>query len=206
MNVAALVDEPNKIYFLGSRGVGKSTLVRTLLNKEFNEKISPSPTQITIAKYEIEKKKFTFKDLTDKNDFRLTKLFINEIEDVKCLFCLFSLTDKSSFEYAKTVLGLTCENLRNNSDIILVLAGNKYDLVEENPTQRQVKEEDIQNYISSTLPGALYFDISCKSGYNINKIKDTINELEISSPEEEDEQEEEQEKKEKKSHFSCVIY
>ena len=201
-----LLNEPNKIYFIGSKGAGKSSLVRAILNKEFNENISASPTQITIAKYEIENKTFTLKDLTDKNDFKITKIFLNEIEDVKCLFCLFSLTDKNAFEYAKTVLGMVSESLRSNTDIIFVLCGTKYDLIEADPSQRQISEEEINNYISSTLPGATYFNFSAKTKLNLDKIKGVINEIEIPiQEEEEDEIEDPKKNNEAAKNKSCII-
>ena len=41
---------------------------------------------------------------------------------------MFSLDDKSSFEFSKTLIYSNKSNLLNNKDLNIILLGNKYDL------------------------------------------------------------------------------
>ena len=193
------IEEPNKIYIIGDRKVGKSSLFRGLFNQPFIEQMQPSIIGITKAALSSNGKTFTVKDLTDSDDYKCTKIFINEIEDVLCVIAVFSLTDKKSFEKAKHLLNFAQSNITNNEDIQMILCGNKYDLIIEDNNNRAVQIEAIEEYVNS-LHNCKYFDISCKTNLNVDKVIQVVNELEVQSNEEETEEMKEKEKK------SCVIF
>ena len=100
-NFLPYIDEPNKIYIIGGRKVGKSSLFRLLFNQPFMEKMQPSMIGITKAALSSNGKTYTVKDLTDSEEYKCTKIFINEIEDVLCVIAMFSLTDRDSFEIGR---------------------------------------------------------------------------------------------------------
>ena len=52
--------------------------------------------------------------MTDDENFTYTKKLQNELEDVILIIILFSLVDKESFEYAKTLIGFIKNSLMNN--------------------------------------------------------------------------------------------
>ena len=197
------IEEPNKIYIIGDRKVGKSSLFRGLFNQPFIEQMQPSIIGITKATLTSNGKTFTVKDLTDSDsdDYKCTKIFINEIEDVLCVIAVFSLTNKESFEKAKHLLTLAHSNITNNEDIQMILCGNKYDLIIEDNNNRAVQIETIEEYVNS-LHNCKYFDISCKTNLNVDKVMQVVNELEVQSNEEETEEMKEKEK----SCESCIIF
>ena len=91
------------------------------------------------------------------------------------------------------------ENITNNVDIQMILCGNKYDLIIDDSNNRAVQIEEIEEYVKS-LHNCKYFDISCKTAYNVDKVIQVVNELEVQSNEDETEEVKEKEKK------SCVIF
>lgn len=198
-NFLPYIDEPNKIYIIGGRRVGKSSLFRLLFNQPFMEKMQPSMIGITKAALSSNGKTYTVKDLTDSDEYKCTKIFINEIEDVLCVIAMFSLTDKDSFEKAKHLLTFAQSNITNNEDIQMILCGNKYDLIIDDSNNRAVQIEEIEEYVKS-IHNCRYFDISCKTSLNVDKVTQMVNELEVQSNEEDTEEVKEKEKK------SCVIF
>ena len=198
-NFLPYIDEPNKIYIIGGRKVGKSSLFRLLFNQPFMEKMQPSMIGITKAALSSNGKTYTVKDLTDSDEYKCTKSFIDEIEDVLCVIAMFSLTDRDSFEKAKHVLTFAQSNITNNEDIQMILCGNKYDLIIEDSNNRAVQIEEIEEYVKS-IHNCKYFDISCKTSLNVDKVTQMVNELEVQSNEEDTEEVKEKEKK------SCVIF
>ena len=198
-NFLPYIDEPNKIYIIGGRRVGKSSLFRLLFNQPFMEKMQPSMIGITKAALSSNGKTYTVKDLTDSDEYKCTKIFINEIEDVLCVIAMFSLTDKDSFEKAKHLLTFAQSNITNNEDIQMILCGNKYDLIIDDSNNRAVQIEEIEEYVKS-IHNCKYFDISCKTSLNVDKVTQMVNELEVQSNEEDTEEVKEKEKK------SCVIF
>ena len=81
----------------------------------------------------------------------------------------------------------------------MILCGNKYDLIIDDSNNRAVQIEEIEEYVKS-LHNCKYFDISCKTAYNVDKVIQVVNELEVQSNEDETEEVKEKEKK------SCVIF
>ena len=201
------VDEQNKIYILGGKGVGKTTFFHLLFSDKFDESIEPSEPGIIKSNFKKGNKEFTIKDLSDDENFTTTNILKNELEDVILIFVLFSLNDKKTFEYAKTLIQFIKNNLIDNKELSIILLGNKYDLVENNP---QVTRREVDQYIYN-LDNLYYFEISCKTNYNFPKIKELINDIEINDGgnEEDDDKIPEEERKKKvhnaKSSF-CLIF
>ena len=191
------IDEPNKIYILGGKGVGKSTLFRLLFNQPFLEKIQPSVNEITKSALNLNGKVFTVKDLTDSGDYKITKIFYNEIEDVTCVIAVFSIIDHETFEKAKSLLTYAQSNITNNVDIQMILCANKYDLIGED--NQWIPLEEIDEYMK-TLHNCKFFLISCKTGLNVKEVISAINELEVAPTEDTNEE------KEKANKNSCVVF
>lgn len=125
------------------------------------------------------------------------------MEDVILVFILFSLDDKDSFEYAKTLIEFIKRNLINNKDLNIILLGNKYDIGEQNKNAIQVSKKEVHQYFAHT-ENFYYNEISCRTNYNIDKIKKMIEEIEVPEEIVEDSgilQEEERKKKAE----SCLI-
>ena len=201
------VDEQNKIYILGGKGVGKTTFFHLLFSDKFDESIEPSEPGIIKSNFKKGNKEFTIKDLSDDENFTTTNILKNELEDVILIFVLFSLDDRKTFEYAKTLIQFIKNNLIDNKELNIILLGNKYDLVGNSP---QVTKREVDQYIYN-LENLYYFEISCKTNYNFTKIRELINDIEINDGEnEEDDDKIPEEERKKKVHdakaSSCLIY
>ena len=201
------VDEQNKIYILGGKGVGKTTFFHLLFSDKFNDNIPPSSPGIIKSNFKKGNKLFTIKDLSDDENFTITNILKNELEDVILIFVLFSLNDIKTFEYAKTLIEFINNSLIDNKELNIILLGNKQDLAGNKP---QVTKREINNYIYN-LENLYYFEISCKTNYNFIKIKNLINDIEINDGENNEDNDKipEEERKKKVNNVkgtSCLIY
>ena len=203
------VDEQNKIYIIGGRGVGKTSFLYQIQTGNFNEDIKPSEIGIAVSPYKFGNKNFTIKELTDDNNFAKTNLLKNELEDIILIFVLFALDSKESFEYAKNLIQFIKNNLINNEEMYIILLGNKKDLIESKVSEKKIEKREIDQYIYN-LDNIRYYEISCKTGNNINIIKDIINRIEIVEDKEEDDGKIPEEERKKKVNEikdkTCVIY
>ena len=203
-------DEQNKIYILGGKSVGKTSLFHLIFSDKFNENLEQSQPGIIKSNYKRGNKEFTIKDLTDDDSFSTTKILKNELEDVILIFVLFALDDKKSFEYAKTLIQFIKNNLINNKELNIILLGNKYDIGEKNPELIEVPKKEIDQYIYN-IEHLYYYELSCKTNYNFSKIKDLINEIEINDEGNDDDDDKIPEEERKKKVIdakasSCLIF
>ena len=203
------VDEQNKIYIIGGRGVGKTTFLYRILNGQFKIDIPQSQIGIMKSQYKIGNKEFTIKDLTDDENFTSTNILKNELEDVLLIFVLFSFDDKNSFEYAKNLIQFIKHNLINNKEMNIILLGNKYDILENSPQELEKQKREIDKYIYN-VENLYFYQISCKNGHNMTKIMEIIDNIEIQEEkdDEEDDKIPEEERKKKvieAKEKSCII-
>ena len=204
------VDEHNKIYIIGGRGVGKTTLLYQIHSGKYDESITPSEIGMIKSQYKTGKKEFTIKDLTDDDNFTITNVLKNELEDIILIFIIFAINDKDSFQHAKTLIQFIKNNLINNKELNIILVGNKYDLEQDNPKEIQVQKKEIDQYIYN-IDNLYYYQISCKNNYNISKIKELIDEIEIEEEKDDEDddkipEEERKQKVEEAKQKSCIVY
>ena len=204
------VDEQNKIYIIGGKGVGKTTFFHLIFSDKYKEDLEPSNPGLIISNFKRGSKVFTIKDLTDDENFTKTNILKNELEDVILIFILFSLVDKKSFEYAKTLIQFIKNNLINNKELNIILLGNKYDLGENDPSVFEVKKSEVDQY-ASNIDHLFYYEISFKTSYNYTKIQEIINGIEVNDGENEEDDDKipEEERKKKVNEAkdcSCLIF
>jgi len=203
------VDEQNRIYIIGGKGVGKTTFLYQIQSGKFQSDLSPSKRGIIKSTYKYGNKEFTLKDFTDDDNFTTTNILKNELEEALLIFVLLSVDDPKSFEYAKTLIQFIKNNLINNKELNIILLGNKCDLYEENKDDRKVGKREIDQYIRN-IDNLYYYDISCKNNFNIDTIRKLINDIEIEEEKDEDDdkmpEEERKEKAKNAKEKSCIIY
>ncbi len=203
------VDEQNKIYILGGKGVGKTSFFHLLFSEKFDENIQPSKTGIIISNFKKDNKVFTIKELTDDENFSTTKILKNELEDVLLIFILFAIDNKESFEYAKNLVQFIKNNLINNKDLNIMLVGNKYDIGENDPDKIEVQKKEVDQYIYH-IENVFYKELSCKTNYNFKTLKELIENIELNDTNEDEDDgkipEEERKKKINEAEdSSCLI-
>eukprot|EP00475_Leptophrys_vorax_P029749 TRINITY_DN4393_c0_g1_i5.p1 TRINITY_DN4393_c0_g1~~TRINITY_DN4393_c0_g1_i5.p1 ORF type:complete len:158 (+),score=47.69 TRINITY_DN4393_c0_g1_i5:251-724(+) len=83
----------------------------------------------------------------------------------------YEITSSSSFEKLQHWVSKVQEQAMDSC--VIAIVGNKLDLVEEHPDQRQVPREEAEKYASSI--GATLFEVSAKSGKNVeNAFMETV--------------------------------
>ena len=202
------VDEENKIYIIGGRGVGKTSFFNLIFSVKYQDKIQSSELGISKSQYKIGNKQFTIKELTDDEKFTKTNVLKDELEDILLIFVIFAKNDKNSFEYAKTLIEFIKNNLINNKDLNIILIGNKCDIGEDEPNSIEVHNKEVDQYIFS-LENIYYYEFSCKSEKNLENIKKKIEEIEIEEEKDEDDDKIPEEERKKKvneaKEKSCII-
>ena len=167
--------QPNTIYIVGARGVGKTSLLNVILGRGYNENIRHSRVGITTSNYKLKDRDLIIKELTDDDNFSQTKILKNQLEEVILIIVVFAIDNEDSLEYAKSLVSFIESNITYNKGIQIVLFGNKYDSKTNNP-KIKVNQIEADNY-ASDWDNCTYFDFSCKTGFNMEKIEELMKEI-----------------------------
>ena len=92
------------------------------------------------------KKKFNISLFDTAGQEKFRSVTLNYYKGSDGIFLLYDITDKTSFDHVRTWIESINDSLGRNKDqkYAIILIGNKLDLVEENPEDRKVEEEDAQ--------------------------------------------------------------
>ena len=167
-------DQIKTIYIVGGRGVGKTSLLNILLGKGFNEKIKHSKIGITESLYQNNDKQIIIKELTDDENFSKTKVLKNQLEEIILIIVVFAIDNEDSLEYAKSLILFIKSNITYNLGIQIFLFGNKYDSKKINDAKIKVNQIEAENY-AAEIENCSYYDLSCKTGLNIEIIEKFLN-------------------------------
>jgi len=151
-----------KLVLVGDKDVGKTSVFNRYVYEEV------SKTQITIGAYFALKTchivdkfyKVAIWDTAGEEKFdALTKFYTR---GAKCALIVFDLTSRRSFRAVKK----WADHIEKEDCVILIL-GNKHDLVDSRKQERQAKDEEIKN--CATQINALYCEGSALTGYGISE-------------------------------------
>ena len=140
------------------------------------------------------------KDLSDTDDYKYTKIFQNEIEELKAVIVVFSVVDHKTFEHAKMLIDFILKSITNNY-MTFVLIGNKCDLI-PNLIDNYVNFEEVEEYLHC-VPNAKYFEVSCKTEDNLFFMRKYLENLDWDLKEDDDTSNISPKKKNTKS---CIIF
>jgi len=157
------MNEPDlKLVLVGDKDVGKTSVFNRYVYKEVFK------TQTTIGAYfaqitcQIMDKFYKLKiwDTAGEEKFdALTKFYT---KGAKCAIIVFDLTNRRSFRVVKK----WADHIEKDHCVLMIL-GNKHDLVDSGKRERQVKAEEIKNYANQI--DALYCEGSALTGYGIRE-------------------------------------
>ena len=159
-----------KMILLGESGVGKTSIIKRIVNEDFNE-TEESSLAITYLLKEIVKNdkkiKLNIWDTIGQEQYRsIAKLFLNE---TKIVILVYSITSKKTFQELDYWYNLCIENLGN--DLIFGVIGNKIDLFIE----EKVSEEDGKEFAEKH--NSLFCLFSAKDPGYKDQINKFVNEL-----------------------------
>ncbi len=145
-----------KVILIGNTAVGKTSLFKKLTSGQFSEKnistigMDKKSLQVEIEVYENNTKvnknvEISLVDTAGQERFRaITKSYFKESDGI---LLLYDITNKDSFKNVETWINSINESLGNhqNSKYIIILIGNKIDLIGVEGKEREVTEEEGEN-------------------------------------------------------------
>eukprot|EP01084_Bolivina_argentea_P224720 379928_1 len=156
-----------KLVLLGDKNVGKTTL--------FNQKMygEPMQTRMTMGAY-FTKKNFTINDeiyevavwdtAGEEKFHSLTKIYTR---GAHCAIIMYDITLHSSWQAVNTWI----DELDTDSCVIIIV-GNKYDIVDKHPNKRQISFDEVQKFARDK--GCLCMEGSALSGKNVNDMFESV--------------------------------
>ena len=151
-----------KIIFCGDAGVGKTSIINSIMGQKFSEEYEPSIGVDFFSKtvrYNGRLIKLQIWDSAGQEKFR--SLIPNYIRGSAIIFLIFDVSQKISYEHLNEWLNFIT-NIENGGLIIIV--GNKIDLKDS----REVNTEEAEKYCKDKKYE--YFEVSAKNGTNIDNM------------------------------------
>eukprot|EP00736_Rhodelphis_marinus_P013399 Rmarinus@m.15991 len=156
-----------KVVLLGDTGVGKSSLVlRFVTNqyKDFQESTIGASFMTKTVVVGEEAIKFQIWDTAGQEKYHsLAPIYYR---NASLAILVYDLTREASFNVLK--IWVTELRTLGPPDIVIAVAGNKLDLVEEDPSQRAIPYETAKAYADEI--GAQYTETSAKTDANVGDL------------------------------------
>lgn len=160
-----------KIIVIGDGGVGKTSLLRKYVKKQFEHKYLPT-VGVNISKQPLKKDNkdinLMFWDIAGQPQFFLLhKVYYN---GANAAILMFDLTQSHTFMNVKNWYNeLVKYGLK---DVPIILVGNKRDLKKE----RKIIQPMAENMMDQLGIG-VYYETSALTGHNVDKVFDKITEM-----------------------------
>ncbi|KAK8132888.1 mitofilin [Apiospora kogelbergensis] len=157
-----------KLVLLGESAVGKSSIVLRFVKDQFDSyresTIGAAFLTQTISLDENTTVKFEIWDTAGQERYKsLAPMYYR---NANCAVVVYDITQAASLDKAKSWV----KELQRqaNENIIIALAGNKLDLVTEQPDKRAVPAADAEAYANEA--GLLFFETSAKTAENVREL------------------------------------
>lgn len=150
-----------KIIFTGDSGVGKTSIINSIMGQKFSPEYEPSIGVDFFSKtlrYKGRLIKLQIWDSAGQEKFR--SLIPNYIRGSSLIFLIFAINNKESFEHLNEWINFIT-NIENGN---IVIVGNKIDLKDN----REITKEEAEKFCHEKKYD--YFEVSAKEGTNINNL------------------------------------
>ena len=151
-----------KIIFCGDAGVGKTSIINSIMGQKFSPEYEPSIGVDFFSKtvrYKGRLIKLQIWDSAGQEKFR--SLIPNYIRGSSLIFLIFDVSKKISFEHLTDWIKFIT-NIEKGG--ITIVVGNKIDLKDN----REVEQEEAEKFCKENKYE--YFEVSAKDGTNINNM------------------------------------
>ena len=169
-----------KMTLLGDTGVGKTSLFKKLVKGTFDPKsistigVDRKTLNFKINTSDGEKEaEITLYDTAGQEKFR--SISVSYFRESKGLIMIYDITKYETFEHLGEWLDDVIENLGNKENYLIILLGNKVDMIDENNDKRQVEEKEAKDYCTTNniLWGG---EVSAKD-FDLEKLKSLFQEF-----------------------------
>ena len=144
-----------KMILLGDTGVGKTSLFRKLTTDQFESKV--------ISTIGIDKRTLNFnintsdgEKLTEISLYdtagqeRFRSISISYFREAKGLVIIYDITNYESFQNIDNWISNIKDNVgNNNNNYLIILFGNKLDLVTNDKEKREVEENEVKDFCTN---------------------------------------------------------
>jgi len=157
-----------KIIFLGSYGVGKTSIINKFREKYFDNEYEPTLSiEMKMIQVEVNNKimQIQFWDSCGNEEF--AKSVPNLFKNALLAILVYDINNKKSFKNLENWLNILKEKSFDNN---IFLIGNKSDLINEREVQIEEGEKFKNNYNNIKK----FFEVSTKDGVNINQLFEEI--------------------------------
>ncbi|KAI5453397.1 GTP-binding protein of the rab/ypt [Naganishia albida] len=159
-----------KLVLLGESAVGKSSLVLRFVKDEYSDyresTIGAAFLTQTVALNDETNIKFEIWDTAGQERYRsLAPIYFRNSAAAVIVYDITQSAD-ASFEKAKSWV----QTLQRQADpgIIIILVGNKLDLVQDDPSARRVARQEAERYAEAE--GLLFAEASAKTGEGVGEV------------------------------------
>ena len=141
-----------KMIILGDAAVGKTSLFKKLTTEQFDTKvistigIDKRTLSITINTEDAGEKDLDIYLFDTAGEERYRTISVSYFRDSKGLLMMYDITKNESFQNIEDWLKNVKESLGDNDDYLMILLGNKLDLVNKNKDERDVDTEEAKNF------------------------------------------------------------
>ena len=141
-----------KMIILGDTAVGKTSLFKKLTTEQFDTKvistigIDKRTLSITINTEDAGEKDLDIYLFDTAGEERYRTISVSYFRDSKGLLMMYDITKNESFQNIEDWLKNVKESLGDNDDYLMILLGNKLDLVNINKDEREVDTEEAKNF------------------------------------------------------------
>ena len=157
-----------KVIVLGLYGVGKTTTINKLMNKNSDKEYEPTMSvDLKYFQVKVNDKIIQIQiwDCCGNDEFALSTP--NLFKNTSVAILIYAINNKKSFKSLEQWHNML---LNNSFDHIEFLIGNKSDLEKE----REVTIEEAENFKNDYVEIKMVFETSAKTGENIQKLLENI--------------------------------
>ena len=158
----------NKVIIIGMLGVGKTSIIHSLMNNEVDKEYSPTMSlDIKHIQTKVNDKIIQIQIWDSCGNDKLAQQMPNLFKDAFIAIIVYAINNKKSFEELKKWYNLVKEYSFDN---IIFLIGNKSDLEEE----REIAKENVETFKNNYDDIKIFFETSALNHENMDKLLDNI--------------------------------